>query len=67
MGDLRNSTRYQEAEKALTANPNIKNVVGHNLGGSVALELQKNHPSLNSRAFGAPVWDPRSVDNKYKV
>ena len=65
-GDLRNSTRYQEAEKALKANPNIKNVVGHSLGGSVVLELQKNHPNLNSRTFGAPVWDPMSVDNKYK-
>ena len=59
--DLRNSTRYQEAEKALKAHSNIEN----NLSESVALELQKNHPSLNSRTFGAPVWDPMSVDNKY--
>ena len=50
----------------MKANPNIKNVVGHSLGGSFALELQKNHPGLNSRTFGAPVWDPMSVDNKYK-
>jgi len=40
-GDLTNSTRYKEAEAALKANPNIKRVIGHSLGGSVALELQK--------------------------
>ncbi|MFM7859755.1 MAG: hypothetical protein ACKO96_49440 [Flammeovirgaceae bacterium] len=28
-GDLRNATRHQQAEKALKANPSIKNVVGH--------------------------------------
>ena len=37
-GDLTNSTRYKEAEAALKANPNIKRVIGHSLGGSVALE-----------------------------
>jgi pimeloyl-ACP methyl ester carboxylesterase len=63
-GDLRNSTRYQQAEKALKANPNIKNIVGHSLGGSVALELQKNNPNLASRTYGAPVWDPFSEDQK---
>lgn len=63
-GDLRNSTRYQEAEKALNANPNIKNVVGHSLGGSVALELQKNHPNLTSRTYGAPVFNPFGGDDK---
>jgi hypothetical protein len=65
-GDVRNATRYQQAEKALAANPNIKNVVGHSLGGSVALELQKNHSGLASRTYGAPVWDPMGEDNKYK-
>jgi hypothetical protein len=57
-GDLRNATRYQQAEKALKANPSIKKVVGHSLGGSVALELQKNYPKLESRTYGAPVWNP---------
>jgi pimeloyl-ACP methyl ester carboxylesterase len=61
-GDLRNATRYQQAEKALKANPNITNVVGHSLGGSVALELQKNHAGLSSRTYGAPVWDPLGRD-----
>jgi hypothetical protein len=62
-GDLRDSTRYQAAEKALNANPNIKHVVGHSLGGSVALELQKNHSGLTSTTYGAPVWDPFGRDS----
>lgn len=57
-GDLRESTRYKQVEKALKANPNIKRVVGHSLGGSVALELQKRSPKLESRTYGAPVWNP---------
>ena len=40
-GDLRKSVRYQEAEKALKQNPQVNHVVGHSLGGSVSLELQK--------------------------
>lgn len=63
-GDVREATRYQEADKALNANPNIKRVVGHSLGGSVALELQKNHQGLDSRTYGAPVWDPLGLDNQ---
>jgi hypothetical protein len=63
-GDLKNSTRYQQAEKALAAHPNIKRVVGHSLGGSVALELQKNHSGLSSRTYGAPVWDPLGQDGQ---
>ena len=61
-GNTKNTTRYKEAEKALKANPNISRVIGHSLGGSVALELQKNYPHLQSRTYGAPVWDPRGQD-----
>ena len=63
-GDVRNATRYEQAEKALKANPNISRVVGHSLGGSVALELQKNYPHLQSRTYGAPVWDPFGLDTQ---
>ncbi len=63
-GDLRNAERYQAADKALKANPNIKRVVGHSLGGSVALELQKNHSGLESRTYGAPVFNPTGGDAK---
>ena len=40
-GDLRQSTRYQAATKALKENPQATHVVGHSLGGSVALQLEK--------------------------
>ena len=61
-GDLTQSTRYKAAEKALRANPNIEEAVGHNLGGSVALELQKHHPNLRTHTYGAPVFDPLGKD-----
>ena len=35
--------------------PNIKRVVGDSFGGSVALELQKNHPELLTRVYGTLV------------
>ena len=58
-GDLRNAERYKKAEEVLKLNPKITNVIGHSLGGSVALELEKNYPQLkNSRTFGAPVFEP---------
>ena len=58
-GDLRNSTRYQAARDALVENPQLKRIVGHSLGGSTALELQKNYNHItSSRTYGAPVWDP---------
>ena len=63
--DLRNSTRYQKAEEALKRNPQVKKVVGHSLGGSVALELQKNYKNIEgTRTYGAPVFDPLGLDYK---
>ncbi|MFM7980469.1 MAG: hypothetical protein ACKPKO_14240, partial [Candidatus Fonsibacter sp.] len=56
-GDISTSSRYITAEKTLKEHPNIKLAVGDSLGGSVALELQKRHPELNNRNFGAPVLD----------
>ena len=32
--------------------------MGHSLGGAVALQMQKEDPTLHSRAYGAPVFDP---------
>ena len=62
-GDLRGAERYEAAEKTLKAHRNIRRVVGHSLGGSVALELQKNYKGLASRTYGAPVWDPFGEDH----
>ena len=58
-GDLRQSTRYQAAEKALKENPQVTHVVGHSLGGSVALQLEKDYSNQikTSRTYGAPVLD----------
>ena len=56
-GDLRNSERYIEAEKALKANPEIERVAGHSLGSMVGLELQKQYPGLKSRSYSSLVFD----------
>jgi hypothetical protein len=53
--------RYKMSDEALKANPDVTRVVGHSLGGAVALELEKNHPGLQSRTYGAPVFDPLGV------
>jgi hypothetical protein len=61
-GDLKDSFRYKDAERAYDfftrKGEPIDRVVGHSLGGSVALELQKNKAIDFSRTFGAPVLDP---------
>jgi len=57
-GDLHDAVRYQKAREALLDNPQVKTVIGHSLGGSVALELQKNYKHITkSRTYGAPVFD----------
>ena len=58
-GDLKGSYRYQKALEEFKNNRDIDTVVGHSLGGSVSLELQKNYPSRikKSRTYGAPVMD----------
>ena len=57
-GDLHDSTRYEKAREGLLDNPQVKTVIGHSLGGSVALELQKNYKHIKkSRTYGAPVFD----------
>jgi hypothetical protein len=54
-GLTRGTQRYIDASRVLAANPRISRLVGHSLGGSVSLELQKAHPGLKSRTYGAPV------------
>ena len=56
-GDLTTTSRYKAAEKALKDNPNIKRAVGDSLGRAIALALQKHHPELKVRTYGAPVVD----------
>ena len=56
-GDTRNAHRYQMAQRALDANPQVTTHVGHSLGGSVVLETMKTRPNLKTVTYGAPVWD----------
>ena len=49
--------RYQMAQQAARATK-PSTVVGHSLGGAVALQMQKEDPTLRARTYGAPVWDP---------
>ena len=63
-GDVRNSTRYQAAHKALLDNPHVHTVIGHSLGGAVALELENNYRHItSSRTYGAPVWNPTGTES----
>ena len=55
-GLTRRTQRYMAADRLLASNPKIRRVVGHSLGGAVALQMQKDHPQqLESRTYGAPV------------
>ena len=60
--DANKHDRYHDAVKALSANPNIKHLVGHSLGGLVALELHKTYPHLTGRVYGTPYIDPLARD-----
>jgi len=56
-GLTRYSQRYEDADKIIQQDPSIKSLVGHSLGGSVALEFQKNYPDRDFQAitYNAPV------------
>ena len=71
-GDTRNAERYQQADKAyedlLLQGKPVDRVVGHSLGGSVALQMQKDRFIPKSRTFGAPVVDlnPFGKSERYR-
>jgi hypothetical protein len=60
-GDVKKSYRYKQVDKVLDANPQIHTIVAHSLGGSVAHELQRNHPGLRTVTYGSPAvsWRDR--------
>ena len=72
-GDTSQSERYGQAMEAYNdltgSNKPVERVVGHSLGGSVALELQKDLAkqgrAVGSRTFGAPVLDAKPFDRYY--
>jgi len=51
--------RYKSATSRLY---DVDRVVGHSMGGSVALELQRRHPDLDVTTYGAPVVSFTSGD-----
>ena len=52
------SQRYQDAEKVLRNNPDIDTLIGHSLGSSVSLELNKNsNDKYTTRNYSSPVFD----------
>ena len=57
LGLTKFSQRYKDAANLLKANPQVKKLVGHSLGGISAVELQKQHPNRNFdiTTYGAPV------------
>ncbi len=59
--------RYQMAQQA-ARETKPETVVGHSLGGAVALQMQKESPELKTRTYGAPVLDPlgQSAGERYR-
>ena len=66
-GNTAAAQRYKQADKKYNeleaSGQPVKRIVGHSLGGSVALEMQKTHHIPASRTFGAPVADFNSRQN----
>lgn len=73
-GNTAYSERYSQAMKTYndlqSSGQPVKRVVGHSLGGSVALEMQKNLAkkgrNVETRTFGAPVTDLAPFGRVYK-
>jgi hypothetical protein len=60
------ATRYIDADRVLKNNPQIKNLVGHSLGGADVLELQNDHPekTFKTDTYGAPEASITRPDNE---
>ena len=67
-GDIKNSTRYKQAKNALDSNKDVRRIVGHSLGGSISLELQKDNSKYHTTTYGAPVFqlNPFITGNRYR-
>ena len=63
LGDSTKIQRYEQAkEEQEKQGDKLKHLVGHSMGGNVALEMQKEDPSLKSTTYGAAVWQPFSTE-----
>ena len=62
LGDSTKIQRYEQAkEEQEKQGDKVKHLVGHSMGGNVALEMQKEDPALKSTTYGAAVWQPFST------
>ena len=63
LGDSTKIHRYGQAKEELEKQGDkVKHLVGHSMGGNVALEMQKEKPHLKSTTYGAAVWQPFSTE-----
>ena len=55
-GGIRDMERYKEARRVLLENPQVDTLLGHSMGGSIALELNKEFKDKNfkTRTYDAP-------------
>ena len=53
-----NIHRLHMAKQAAEATKSLSTVVGHSLGGAVALKMQQERKELKTRTYGAPIFDP---------
>lgn len=58
--------RYRTATDRLSQYPDVNRVVGHSMGGSVALALARNNPQITQRpvTYGAPVVLGTQIDSE---
>ena len=66
LGMTNTTARHRDAALVLSANPRIKRVVGHSLGGAVALQLQKENPKLQAVTYGAPAFSLSGSTERYR-
>lgn len=63
---LKQSKRYKAAEQKLKLYPEVKNIVGHSLGGAVGTELVADNKQLHGRMYGSPNVLPHERTSYYR-
>ena len=66
LGLTNTTARHRDASRVLVAIPQFSTLVGHSLGGAVALQLQKENPELKTRTYGAPVASVSGSGERYR-
>ncbi len=66
LGMTNTTARHRDASRVLNANPQLTRVVGHSLGGAVALQLQKEKPGLQTTTHGAPVVSTNGSSERFR-